>query len=364
MIMLRALGLMSGTSLDGVDVALIETDGERVYRFGPTGYRPYAEQERTLLRKGLAEAVSLRDRAARPAILGAAEELVTRAHGEAVEAFFARHGMTANDVDIVGFHGQTVLHRPAERLTVQIGDGPTLAKRLHLPVAYDFRAADVAAGGQGAPLVPAYHRALAQDRPALPVVIANIGGVANVTFVGEGDTLMAFDTGPGSALIDDWVRQHGAGEHDEDGRIARPGLLDAARLERLMGDPFFRQPPPKSLDRNHFSLGSVKGLSLADGANTLTRFTATSLARAAQSFPAEPKEWIVSGGGRCNAYLMELLRSAIRQPVRLAEEAGLDGDMIEAQAFAFLAVRTLRRLPITFPGTTGVPVPMPGGVSA
>src|SRR6201991_449340 len=205
--MLTAIGLMSGTSLDGGDVALIETDGKQVKAFGPSGYRPYTEKERSLLRQSLSEAVNPPQRAARPGILREAERAVTIAHAEAVASFTAQNRISREDVDIVGFHGQTVLHRPAQKLTVQIGDATALARAIQIPVMHDFRAADVAAGGQGAPFVPVYHRALAQslERDG-PVVVLNIGGVANVTYI-DGDTLIAGDTGPGNALLDDFMRR-------------------------------------------------------------------------------------------------------------------------------------------------------------
>src|ERR1700732_1666893 len=209
--MLTAVGLMSGTSLDGVDVAMIETDGKRVQAFGPSGYRPYTEPERRLLRQALAEAVHLQQREARPGILREAERVVTVAHAEAVASFTAHNRITFEDIDIVGFHGQTVLHRPAEKMTVQIGNAAALAKAIHIPVMHDFRAADVAAGGQGAPLVPVYHRALAQSLGREgPIVVLNIGGVSNITYI-DGDTLIACDTGPGNALLDDFMH-HATGQ--------------------------------------------------------------------------------------------------------------------------------------------------------
>ena len=229
--MLQAIGLMSGTSLDGVDVALISTDGERIAALGPRGYRPYAEVERALLRQALSDAAQLRDRAARPGALAAAERLVTAAHGEAVAGFLAEHRMAA---DIIGFHGQTVLHRPERGLTVQIGAGDELARLTGIPVVYDFRAADVAAGGQGAPLVPVFHRALAAglDRPG-PLMIVNIGGVANITWLGEGADEadpIACDTGPGNALIDDFVRMRTGAAFDAGGEVAAGGTVDQAWL--------------------------------------------------------------------------------------------------------------------------------------
>src|SRR3982074_2469911 len=234
--MMTAIGLMSGTSLDGVDVALIETDGKRGKACGPSGYRPYTENERGLLRQALAEAVNLPQRDARPGILREAEHAVTIAHAEAVAAFTAQNHISREDVDIVGFHGQTVLHRPAQKMTVQIGDATALAKAIHIPVMHDFRAADVAAGGQGAPFVPVYHRALAQslEREG-PIVVVNIGGVANVTYIDGADTLIACDTGPGNALLDDFVLRMAGQRVDCEGpmgaRRAGPSVLRAASPE-------------------------------------------------------------------------------------------------------------------------------------
>src|ERR1700736_174684 len=248
--MMTAIGLMSGTSLDGVDVALIETDGKRVQSFGPSGYRAYNDHERGLLRQALTEAINLPQRDARPGILREAERAVTIAHAEAVAAFTAQNRIAFEDIDIVGFHGQTVLHRPERRLTVQIGDAPALAKAIHIPVMHDFRAADVEAGGQGAPFVPVYHRALAQslEREG-PIVVLNIGGVSNITYI-DGDTLIACDTGPGNALIDDFMSRSTGQRFDCDGRMAAQGTVDAAWIAEALGDPFFAAPPPKSLDRN------------------------------------------------------------------------------------------------------------------
>src|SRR5947209_4393137 len=248
--MLTALGLMSGTSLDGVDVALIETDSRRGIALGPAGYRPYTGMERGLLRQALYEAADLADRAARPGCLREAERIVTSAHAEAVAAFTAQHRLRFDDIDIVGFHGQTVLHRPEKKLTVQIGDAVALARTIHIPVMYDFRAADVDAGGQGAPFVPVYHRALAQSLDwEGPTVVVNIGGVANITYI-DGDTLIACDTGPGNALLDDFMlRMTGSGV-DRDGAAAARGRIDEAWIATALALPFFAAPPPKSLDRN------------------------------------------------------------------------------------------------------------------
>src|SRR6202165_4353941 len=249
--MMTAIGLMSGTSLDGFDVALIETDGKRVKSFGPSGYRPYTENKRGLLRQALPEPVTLPQRDARPGILRAAERAVTIAHAEAVATFTAQHHISREDVDIVGFHGQTVLHRPAQKMTVQIGDAMALAKAIHLPLMHDSRAADVAAGGQGAPFVPVYHRALAQSlQREGPIVVVNIGGVSNIPYIDGPGTLIACGAGPANALLDDFMFRVMSQGFDCEGRLAAQGKPDQAWIERALELPFFALPPPKSLDRN------------------------------------------------------------------------------------------------------------------
>lgn len=364
---LRAIGLMSGTSLDGIDAALIETDGEAVRAFGPSGYRPYGESEREQFRAAFAAAVDLTDRSARPGVLAAAEELVTRLHAETVEALLATHAIDRSSIDVVGFHGQTVLHRPAAGLTVQIGDGGALAERLGIPVAFDFRAADVAAGGQGAPLVPVFHAALARalDRPR-PLAVLNIGGVANLTYVDGGDPV-ACDTGPGNALIDDFMRARTGRPYDDHGDVAAAGRVARDFIDQVLDDPFFDAPPPKSLDRNAFAYANIglPAFSLADGAATLSALTAAAVARAIPLLPQTPRAWIVSGGGARNHTLMRMLAERLAPAtVETADAVGWSADSLEAQAFAFLAVRTLRGLPITFPATTGAPRPLAGGIVA
>jgi anhydro-N-acetylmuramic acid kinase len=367
---LSAIGLMSGTSYDGVDVALLNTDGESIGRLGPTGYRAYDDNERAVLRRAIAGSTNLTDRAARTGMLAEAEAVVNAAHAEAVAAFLHANGLSARDVAVVGFHGQTVLHQPDRHLTVQLGNGADLASRLGIPVVYDFRAADVAAGGEGAPMVPVYHRAMVRmlDRPQ-PVAVFNLGGVANVTFI-DGEDLVAFDVGPGNALIDDFIRLRTGAPHDADGRRAAAGTIDQESVARVLAHPYFARRPPKSLDRNEFrhwvaEEGRLAKASVEDGAATLTAITAAAIAAARSLLPRPPASFIAAGGGTRNATLMRMLAERLA-PARIetANDVGWSADALEAQAVAYLAVRSLRELPLTFPGTTGVASPLTGGVLA
>jgi len=363
-----AVGLMSGTSQDGVDVALIDSNGERIAQLGATACRPYSKTERTLLRRATAAAVNLSERTARPGVVAKAERLINDAHAEAVESFLAANGLQRGEVAVIGFHGQTLLHRPEQRFTLQIGDGGALAARLAIPVVYDFRAADVAAGGQGAPLAPVFHRALVRRlQHASPIAVLNLGGVANVTYI-DGEELIACDTGPGNALLDDFLRLRTGAPLDTDGRIAASGTIDEKMIERLLVHPFFALPPPKSLDRNAFRgwVGdTLDGIDVENGAATLTALTAAAAARIVPHLPRPPANWIVAGGGTRNPTLLRMLTERLA-PARVesAHAVGWSIDSLEAQAFAYLAVRSLRGLPITFPATTGAPRSLTGGVLA
>ena len=359
----RAIGLMSGTSLDGVDVALIQSDGEAIVRQGPSSFTPYSGEDRARLRQSLLDAKALSDRHDRPGILPAVEAMVTSRHAEAVEVFLAAHSMTRSDIDIIGFHGQTVLHRPDIALTVQIGDGAALATRLSIPVACDFRAADVAAGGQGAPLVPVYHRALAEASGLQGLnAVLNLGGVGNVTLIAQGSEPLACDTGPGNALIDDLMLERTGAAMDASGETAAGGSVNEAALALLMANPFFDKPPPKSLDRNAFSLAAVAQLSTPDAAATLAAFTAEAVASLIRALPLAPHEIIVCGGGAKNPVILRELAARTGAKISTAEDHGWSSDAMEAQAFAYLALRTKLGLPITFPTTTGAPRPLLGGI--
>lgn len=350
--MLRTIGLMSGTSLDGVDAAWLETDGERIGATGPVVTIPYDADLRRALREILdrAAGLALDD----PGVASAASRL-TAYHGKAVAAL-------GREADLIGFHGQTIFHAPRAGRTWQIGDAAMLARCTGLPVAWDFRSADVAAGGEGAPLAPVFHAALSRGLPR-PLAVLNIGGVANVTFLGANGEMVAFDTGPGNGPIDDWVEQRTGSRYDQDGVLAAQGRADKAVLGRLMAHPYFARQPPKSLDRLDFAAAlqesGVTALGAADGAATLVAFIVAAVACA--SLPARPKRWLICGGGRHNRAIMAGLAQTLGVPVEPVEAAGWNGDALEAQCFGFLAARVLRGLPLSFPGTTGAPRPLAGG---
>jgi anhydro-N-acetylmuramic acid kinase len=362
---LTAIGLMSGTSLDGIDVALLRTDGDSVEHLGPTYFEPYTAAQSTRL-KMLLEMAQQQGRGLMGSpVVHAVEQDLTRAHGRAVEALLAQEGLSPPDIDVIGFHGQTLLHRPDERWTWQIGDGGLLSRELGIAVVNDFRSADVAAGGQGAPLVPLYHQALARTAGLRggdwPVAILNIGGVSNITYLDRDGTVMAFDTGPGNALINDWLNRHTGAALDRDGAAAAAGTVDEAVVRQALSHPYFSRPLPKSLDRNDFPAGMVDGMSLEDGAATLTAVTVAAIAAGRNALPEAPGRWLVCGGGRLNPVMMAGLQRTLQVPVDPVESVGWRGDFLEAEAFAFLAVRSMRGLPLSVPTTTGVPEPLTGG---
>lgn len=356
-----AVGLMSGTSLDGIDAALIETDGAGHIR--PVAFRsdPYSVQAREQLREAAALALSFERPRPSPAIL-AAEDMLTRRHILAVRQLLTAADVPAERIDVIGFHGQTIAHRPDRGWTWQIGDGAAMAAALGVRVVNDLRSADVAAGGQGAPLLPVYHRALTAGMEG-PVAVLNLGGVGNITWLGAGETdVIAFDTGPGNGLIDDWMLAETGSPYDAHGAFAARGTVDRTVFDTMLDNDWFDAPPPKSLDRADFTIQPARGLSAADGAATLTAFTAGTVALALRHLPQRPKRLIVAGGGRLNPTLMRMLAGATGIAVEPIEALGWNGDATEAEGFAYMAVRALKGEPISFPGTTGVPAPMTGGV--
>ncbi|HEV2898729.1 MAG TPA: anhydro-N-acetylmuramic acid kinase [Pseudaminobacter sp.] len=369
---LCAIGLMSGTSMDGIDVAIMKTDGENAIETGPSMSVPYDAAFRRRIEAGLETAKAIVDRLDRPGGLDELETEISQRHAQAVEAFLKSVAGKWGKPDIIGFHGQTVLHRPLAGLTVQLGDGALLARETGIPVVYDMRANDMAHGGQGAPLVPAYHAALARSLPEpfagrYPIVFVNVGGISNITYVAAAGAPVAFDTGPGNTLIDQWVSREGGVPFDAGGTIASEGGVVRSIVERYLENPFFEKSGPKSLDRNDFSLDLARGLELSDGARTLAAVSAEAILKSVVHLPAKPKLWIVCGGGRKNPHIVGDLRSGAEKggaQVIVAEEARLDGDATEAEAWAYLAVRSLKGLPLTFPTTTGCTEAVTGGVIA
>ncbi len=342
--------------MDGIDVSVVSTDGEAQVSTGPGRTYPYEPA----LRQRLLDL--LRDPArAQTDPLEDLEREVTQAHAGAVQRYMAETGLEAGTIALAGLHGQTVYHRPQQRFTRQLLDGPLAARLLQIDVVARFRHADVAAGGEGAPFAPLFHRALASGLDD-PLMVLNLGGVANVTYI-AGETVIAFDTGPASALLDDFMLRRRGLAYDADGALAASGRADPALVAAFMDNPFFDRPAPKSLDRQdfHARAKAVEDLSDADGAATLAAFTVASVVAALRHVPEPAIRWLVTGGGRRNAHLMGRLGQALGVPVEPVEAVDWDGDFLEAQCFGYLAVRSLRGLPLSLPTTTGVPHPMPGG---
>jgi len=349
-----ALGAMSGTSLDGVDAAMLRTDGTRILEFGKFGYRSYSEGDKAILQAALGKWDDVEQ----------AAELIETAHAELLATF--------QDADIIGFHGQTLAHDPRDRGTFQAGDGAILAEVLGVPVVWDFRSADVKLGGEGAPLAPFFHFACARWIGARePVCFLNLGGVGNLTWVNpnadlpeEEGAILAFDTGPANAPLNDLMAKRLGKSRDQGGMLAASGNVSEAILNTFVEAPYFFKRPPKSLDRNDFEFlqDLVTELSDADAAATLTAAIAASVVKGLEHCPTPPSRVLVTGGGRHNTTLMTMLAAAISCPVEPVEAVGLNGDMLEAQAFAYLAVRVLRGLPTSCPATTGVSAAIGGGV--
>ncbi len=351
----RALGAMSGTSLDGVDAAELVTDGLSIFEFGESRYRMYSVAERATLQHALGKWFG--------DAVEAADELTTKVHINALSPF--------ENVDVVGFHGQTLAHEPKGRGTLQVGNGAALADALGVPVVWDFRSDDVAMGGEGAPLAPFFHFACAKWIGAKePLCFLNLGGVGNLTYVDpifdrpeQPGALLAFDTGPANAPVDDLMHARLGQRMDRDGALAKTGTVERGALELFLAEPYFNRMPPKSLDRNDFSemIRLVRELSDADAVATLTAMCAAGVVQGMEHCPKPPSRVLVTGGGRHNPVLMEMLSVSLGCPVLPVESVGLNGDMLEAQAFAYLAVRVARGLPTSSPDTTGVKALVGGG---
>lgn len=348
----RAVGLMSGTSLDGVDVALIETDGQEYIKRLESETSHYTSSERETIRS-----VFGKKKPDQATIL--AEKMVTDKHIFVLRNFINLHHLEGT-LDVIGFHGQTIFHDPAEGFTWQIGDGAALAKAVGVDVVYNFRQADMKAGGQGAPLLPLYHQSYAANLPK-PVAIVNIGGVSNITWL-SGEGILAFDCGPGNALLDDFVLKRTGKTFDRDGALGRKGLIHQDIVAGWLKNSYFTAKPPKSLDRDAWDVAPLEYLSDEDGAATLTEFTAKGIYAALKHCPRKPKAFYITGGGRLNKFLMERLADVLAADVHKIEAIGANGDAVEAEGFAWFAVRSLLGLPLSVPDTTGVPAPTTGGV--
>lgn len=358
------IGLMSGTSLDGVDVAILTTDGARILGYGPHMSCSYSAEEQAILKTSMQDALSWNFQGPQPNSFARAEGLIHEAHIRAVTQLLADNNLSSVDIDLIGFHGQTVLHHApsqhAKGRTLQLGDGQVLAQALGIDTVYDFRSADVDAGGQGAPLSPIYHQALVANTDAVTAVL-NIGGVSNITVMRPHAPMVASDCGPGNGPLDQWVEQHGLGAFDEGGKLSLKGTPDFERIARWMERGFFKLPLPKSADRYDFDvLAEMAGMSAHDGAATLCAFCALSVAQSVDGLFID--RLIVCGGGRHNPAIMAALREALGCTVLSSEHMGWEGDALEAQAFAYMAVRSVLGLPISFPQTTGVPSPISGGL--
>ena len=352
----RAIGVISGTSMDGIDVSMVDTDGALNVKSGPGRTYPYPEALRAKLLQVIGEPTQVLTDP-----LTDLDREVTEAHIAAIREFLAELAIEPGSVQLIGLHGQTVYHRPQDRFTRLLGIGPLVAAALEIDTVNRFRHADVASGGEGAPFAPLYHRALAHGLEA-PLMVLNLGGVGNVTYI-DGETVIAFDTGPASALLDDFVLRRRGVPYDENGALAASGAADRRLVAAFMDNPFFDRPAPKSLDRQDFHARArgVEALSDQDGAATLAEFTVLSVVASLRHVPRRPLRWLVTGGGRRNGHFMRRLREELAVPVDPVEAVGWDGDFLEAQCFGYLAVRSTRGLPLSLPTTTGVPRPMPGG---
>ncbi|MEM8935154.1 MAG: anhydro-N-acetylmuramic acid kinase [Pseudomonadota bacterium] len=367
---LTAIGLMSGASLDGIDAAVLVTDGDRMVEQGPVYHAPFDRDLKIDLRRAIKAALEGRDGAVE---IGKAAGELTEAHVKAVDGLMKQAGLSIHSVDVIGFHGQTILHRPpTDSLVVgrswQIGDGARLAEATGIDVISDFRAADIAAGGAGAPFAPVYHRALVNALPSprpQAVGVVTLGRAANLTFVradAPASELVAFECGPGNGLINEWIEFKTGEPMDRDGLLAAKGEVNEEAFRTLLLSPFLRRRPPKFLDRYDFKIDPIKGLTLEDGAATLTYFAAACLRQSETFLPAIPDEWVICGSGRRNPAMMAALRESLTSPVHAADEIGWRGDDLEAECFAYLAVRSLKKMPLSYPMTTRVPTPICGGV--
>lgn len=367
-----SIGLMSGTSMDGVDAAIVQTDGEKILSYGANHFKAYPGWLKLKMRKLIADVQSERPEAGGKrqedmesktlnTYLNEVEKDITKFHVEVVEELLINADLRPREVDVIGFHGHTVDHRPQDKFTWQIGDGKFLAEKTKINVVGNFRENDIKMGGQGAPLLPLYHKAIV-PKDKYPAAVVNIGGVSNITYIDE-QNLIAFDTGPGNALIDDIIFENTGRHFDEEGKVAQAGKLNEELLQFLLGNLYFERKPPKSLDRNQFASqvkslleGKFANMPFANKVTTLSEFTVQAIAKAIDHLPSDPKNWFVCGGGVHNKFMMDRLKEVLYGKVKKisAVNKNLNADFIEAQGFAFLAVRSVMGLPLTYSTTTGV----------
>jgi anhydro-N-acetylmuramic acid kinase len=364
---MRAIGFMTGTSLDGIDVALLETDGETISSLGPHAEYPMPKAVRNMIEASIADALKWDGEGIEPPSFMPARIAITQSHSEALVRFLRETDTDIGDIDVIGVHGQTIFHQRPKNgkvgRTIQLFDAESFARQTDKTIVFDFRSNDVASGGEGAPLAPVYHRALVRHADLKDdIVVVNLGGVANITQIGADDTLLAFDTGPANGLMDQLMRHRGVGEYDQDGALAAQGVVDNAVLQAYLHHEYFSIPAPKSLDRYDFSIDPVMGLSLVDAMATLCAFSVESLMKGITLTGRSPQTVILSGGGRLNHHLCAQITARLHPiTVKNAEDLGWRGGAIEAEAFAYMAARRLKGLPVSFPTTTGVPHPMTGG---
>jgi len=350
-----AIGFMSGTSCDGVDAAILDTDGESNISFLGGLTLNYGDDLRTRLLEASQHDVPIVE-------LLRLERDVSAHHLQAARMLLEQHPKLQKKISVIGLHGHTIRHIPNEGLTMQVGNPWILAKELGLPVVTDFRRCDMSVDGQGAPLVAMFHRALFEDEPR-PTLVLNLGGVANVTWLGKEDEIIAGDTGPGCGLLDEWAQTMADLPHDLDGKLALAGKVNQEIVEAALTTPFFSKPLPKSADRYDFDHVDVSGLSVEDGAATLCAVTVEAIFRAVRRLPSMPDSMYVTGGGVHHPVIMDMLESKFGK-IRSVRERGLNPDTLEAECFAWLAVRHEKQLPLTIPETTGCQYPISGGVAA
>jgi len=356
-----SLGLMSGTSVDGIDASIIKSDGEQFLEIVDNLYLKYGKELRLKLKSVIDSCSSKDDFKKLSNNIKEIEKKMTLEHARACELIIEKNKKIK--IDIIGFHGQTVIHKPYEGYSLQIGDSKLLSKQMGKTVVSNFRENDILNGGQGAPLTPIYHKLiLSKIKSSHPSVIINIGGISNITYLEDKNKIISFDSGPGGYLIDKWVKKHSSFEFDDKGLIAESGKLNENILGEILNNSYYKKNPPKSLDVKDFNLSDLNKLSFEDGCATLSMLTAKTICMAINNLKEKPNKILISGGGRKNSFIIKNIKNIAKSPVYLIDEFNFNGDFIESQAFAFLAIRSYMKKFITFPDTTGVSKPCLGGM--